>query len=73
VIRGFDTKTYELSIYNRWGDRVFFTENPEEPWTGNVGQGDYYVQNDVFNWQLKLVAEDSTEEVFYSGSIILIR
>lgn len=73
VIRGFDTRNYELSIFNRWGDRVFYTENPEEPWTGNAEQGDYFGQNEVYSWQLKLIAEDSTEEVFYSGSIVLIR
>jgi len=73
VIRGFDTKSYELSIFNRWGDRIFFTNNPDEPWTGNVDGGEYFGQSEVYNWQLKLVAHDSTDEVFYSGSIVLIR
>ncbi len=73
VIRGFNTKGYELSIFNRWGDRVFFTENPEEPWTGEVRDGDYFGQNEVYNWQLKLNVDDSTDGVYYTGSIVLIR
>lgn len=27
---------FELSIYNRWGRRVFRTEDPDEPWNGKI-------------------------------------
>jgi len=73
IIRGFNTNGYELSIFNRWGDRVFFSQNPEEPWTGEVRNGDYFGQNEVYNWQLKLNVDDSTDGVYYTGSIVLIR
>ncbi|CAA6828989.1 MAG: Unknown protein [uncultured Aureispira sp.] len=34
-------KSFEMSIYSRWGERVFITQNPNEAWNGrksNVGQ-----------------------------------
>ena len=27
---------YQLSIYNRWGEKVFWSEDPEEAWTAGV-------------------------------------
>ena len=33
---------YELSIYNRWGELVFFSEDPDEVWVGNVNGGEHY-------------------------------
>lgn len=28
------TDTYKLGIYNRWGERIFYTENIEDKWNG---------------------------------------
>lgn len=73
VVRGFDTSVYELSIFNRWGDVVFYTKNPEEPWTGDIGAGDFFGQNEVYNWRVKLKVDNSSDELFFTGSIVLIR
>jgi len=73
VIRGFDTTGYELSIFNRWGDRVFFSQDPSEPWTGDVDNGSFFGQNEVYNWRLKLLVSNSAEELYFTGSIVLIR
>jgi len=35
VFAEFDT--YRFAIYNRWGDRIFYTEDILEGWDGNVG------------------------------------
>jgi gliding motility-associated-like protein len=34
--RGFNISNYSMSIYNRWGQRVFTTEKLEEGWDGKV-------------------------------------
>ncbi len=73
LVRGFDTSIYELSIFNRWGDRVFFTNNPDEPWTGGVMDGGFFGQNEVYNWRLKLRVDYSADELYFDGSIVLIR
>jgi gliding motility-associated-like protein len=73
VIRGFDTTGYELSIFNRWGDRVYFSQDPNEPWTGDIENGGFFGQNEVYNWRLKLLVTNSAEEIYFTGSIVLIR
>ncbi len=73
MVSGLEIGAYELSIFNRWGDRIFYSQNPREPWNGNVDNGDYYGQNEVYNWTLKLRLAYNAEEVDFSGSVILIR
>jgi gliding motility-associated-like protein len=29
-----EIQQYALAIYNRWGQRIFYTENPKEGWNG---------------------------------------
>jgi gliding motility-associated-like protein len=73
VIRGFHNDVYELMIFNRWGDVVFQTQDPSEVWTGEHRDGNYFGQNEVYNWRLKLRKEFSAEDIVYSGSMILMR
>ncbi|MBI1344177.1 MAG: T9SS type B sorting domain-containing protein [Terrimonas sp.] len=63
-------ETLEFSIYNRWGERVFFTTNPADCWDGTY-KG---VKQDsgVFVYMIK--AKTSCEsEVFRKGTLTLIR
>jgi gliding motility-associated-like protein len=73
VVSGLEIGRYALSIFNRWGEQIFFSEDPEQPWTGNIQQGDYFGQNEVYNWALKLRLANNTDEIGFSGSVILIR
>lgn len=49
VVRG--VKLFELSIYNRWGERVFFSKDPDEGWTGYSGAKE--AQSGVYTWTIK--------------------
>ena len=47
VVRG--VSNYALRITNRWGELVFETNNPEEPWLGQMGTaGQHYCPNGVY-------------------------
>ncbi len=60
----------EFSIYNRWGQRIFFTKNPGECWDGRY-KG--LLQNPaVFVYMIK--AKTTCEgSVFRKGTFVLIR
>ena len=47
--KGVSIKSYEIYIYSRWGDEVFYSDNIEYHWDGGVGvAGSYgYVINVV--------------------------
>ncbi|MBN8790030.1 MAG: gliding motility-associated C-terminal domain-containing protein, partial [Terrimonas sp.] len=35
ILRPFNLVEYKLRIYNRWGQKMFDTSNPEEGWDGS--------------------------------------
>jgi gliding motility-associated-like protein len=48
-----DIGMYEekLSIYNRWGDLIYQTDNLTNGWSGDDGTG-YYAPNGIYFWKL---------------------
>ena len=61
---------YQLSIYNRWGERVFFSTNPFEKWNGNV-KG-MKTDGNIFVWQSSFSINGQTVQK-RKGTILLIR
>ena len=52
VVRG--VSNYALRITNRWGEVVFETTDPEEPWLGQMGtDGQHYCPNGVLPLPLR--------------------
>ena len=72
-VYGSAIREYELTVYNRWGDVVFFSTNPEEPWVGDTyGNDSHYVSNTLYNFRVKVKGfkNDSLER---AGVITIIR
>jgi gliding motility-associated-like protein len=60
----------EFSIYNRWGERVFFTKNPSDCWNGKY-KG--ILQDPaVFIYMIK-AKTNCEDNLFRKGSFLLIR
>jgi gliding motility-associated-like protein len=41
---------FSLKIFNRWGDLIFETTDPEKGWMGQVEDGDHYATNGIYNY-----------------------
>jgi len=65
--------TYEFRIFNRWGEVVFFTRDPEEGWIGNTHHGEYFVPDGVYIWQLKIAPKDGQEPFERTGHVTIYR
>jgi gliding motility-associated-like protein len=68
--RGF--AEYELTIFNRWGDVIFYSTDPEEVWVGEGGDKDYFAQNQAYNYVIRVKGFD-TETVQRTGTIKILR
>ena len=75
VLSGFNLNEirYEFGVHDRYGDRVFYTEDPEQAWIGNVHGNDYYAQIDGYTWTLRIITSSFSEPIELSGSVVIIR
>jgi gliding motility-associated-like protein len=65
-------ESYELFVFDRWGELIFHSTDPEEYWTGNAFGGDTYVPNGVYIYLVNFKAA-SMEAGERRGYILLMR
>lgn len=72
-VEGVEPRGYRLEIFNRWGEMVFWSTDPEEPWLGNeqVKGGEHYVPDGVYSWRLRFELRDGP--YLLEGPVTLVR
>jgi gliding motility-associated-like protein len=70
-----DPDRFEFEVWNRWGELVWRTTDPEDAWYGQVGEeGQHFVPNGPYSYRLEvhsLDVESFRKEVF--GVVTIIR
>ena len=66
---GIDHSTYNFSLFNRWGDVAFYTENIGEGWDGRFNN--FACPQGTYTWKISFVANGA--EVVEMGHVNLIR
>ncbi|MCU0433034.1 MAG: PKD domain-containing protein [Bacteroidia bacterium] len=69
---GLDPAQYQLWIYDRWGNMIFFTDNPQTGWDGRANNGAEIAQQDVYVWKLKC-ADVTGRKHNLLGTVTLIK
>ena len=69
---------YSLQIFDRWGELIWESSDPEEFWLGNVRrdgyEGTHFVKVDVYNWQIRYTSLAVTEQPMdLSGHVTIVR
>jgi len=54
---GHDLRYFELTVFNRYGEVVFKTNDINEPWDGSYQGGSHFVPNGVYNYQLTAIGK----------------
>tara|TARA_B100000963_G_scaffold32303_1_gene24032 strand:+ start:1366 stop:1590 length:225 start_codon:yes stop_codon:yes gene_type:complete len=44
--------SYEIEVRNRWGELIWKTKDPNQPWLGESFSGTYYAPNGMYFWQV---------------------
>ncbi len=76
VMHDCDFLEYEFLIFNRWGEIVFRTEDPNESWIGNHQNGEYFVPQGVYSYLVKYTSRDLNDRAISNkmqGSVSIIR
>lgn len=70
---GEDLADFELSVWNRWGEEVFKTDDPDDFWDGSHRGGEYYTQDEVYTWQVEYRSSCSSEKITKKGYVVMMR
>ncbi len=52
---GIDPEKYEMWIFDRWGNMIFYTDDLAKGWDGHVIAGNEVAQIDTYVWRVKAV------------------
>jgi gliding motility-associated-like protein len=63
---------YEMFIFNRWGDQVFHSKDPNENWMGETHNGLYYSPDGLYTYRLILKSPDASIKEYF-GNFHLLR
>ena len=72
IVKGEGIAEYEMTIFNRWGAAIFYSDNIEEGWDGKPKSTSIISPNGVYNY--KVYATDLLgKEHTYTGEVSLFR
>jgi gliding motility-associated-like protein len=71
ILNGYDIDTYELFIYDRWGEMIFNSLGVNSGWDGTY-KG-FEAKSDVYVWKIKVVDSVGNEKKQFIGHFTLLR
>ncbi|MFN8699747.1 MAG: CotH kinase family protein [Flavobacteriales bacterium] len=73
VSNAIDPNDYRLMVFNRWGEKLFDSTDPDEVWDGSHQDGDFYVEDGVYIYHLRVKSIHEAEPKEITGSLTLFR
>lgn len=70
--KGEGFKQYRMTIFDRWGDEIFTTDNPQIEWDGRANKGSRISPIDVYNYKFWIKDVFNNDHI-YIGKVVLIR
>ncbi|MCA1761871.1 MAG: gliding motility-associated C-terminal domain-containing protein [Flavobacteriales bacterium] len=73
VLTNIDEDDYRLTVFDRLGEIVFETRDPDKKWNGSMNGDGYYLKSDVYVWVIETKEIDGLEEITRRGRVTLVR
>ncbi|MGB3949209.1 MAG: PKD domain-containing protein, partial [Bacteroidia bacterium] len=70
--KGMGIEIFELMIFDRWGNMVFFADDINKMWDGTFTANDEQVAQDVYVWKVK-ITDVFRKKYDYIGTVTVIR
>ncbi|CAN5324326.1 hypothetical protein BH10BAC1_BH10BAC1_12030 [soil metagenome] len=67
-----DTSSFHLSIFDRWGNLIFQTSDANQGWNGRLKNSSKIAEMDVYVWKVQ-VSDTIGNPHYYIGSVSIIR
>jgi gliding motility-associated-like protein len=68
---GYDIRNYELFIFDRWGEILFESHNPEIGWDGSYAGKT--AQDGVYTWKINVRDGNTNKKYSFIGHLSLLR
>ena len=69
---GIGIQSYEMDIFDRWGNHVFHSDDIENGWNGTGKNNKTIVEEDIYVWKV-LLRDVVGKSHYYSGVVALIK
>lgn len=66
-------RSFTMKVFNRWGEKVFESDDINTPWIGNAFGGEYYVPNGVYAWVIEYAYLSSAQTGRLAGHVVVVR
>lgn len=73
VVLGVEPGTYQLRVFDRWGQEMFSTDDPQQAWTGLKGQDGGVLPQGVYVWRIAGRDRFTTDQREWFGMVTLLR
>ncbi len=70
--RGWNTATYKLAIFNRWGLQLFYTQDVQQGWNGKTHGSSNFVEDGIYTYKIE-VGDNSSKLHSYIGNVTIIK
>ena len=72
---GFEGGSYQFSVFNRWGEVVFQSDNPEKAWAGENNQknGLHFVPDGVYGYSVQAQGFHDLTPTVLRGTVTIVR
>ena len=64
---------YKLTVWNRWGELVFESQQADEFWNGNHQGGEYFVQDGLYSFRMEYQSTCDSETKIKTGFVNVLR
>lgn len=69
---GLNFVEYEMWIFDRWGQLIYFTNHLNKPWNGSYNNTGDIIKSDVYVYRIRVV-DTSGKEAIFTGNVNLIQ
>jgi gliding motility-associated-like protein len=70
---GIDPQDFWMLIYDRWGNVIFESHDPNRGWNGKLGENGDVVTEGIYNWKIFFTEILSKEKRKISGDVLIIK
>jgi gliding motility-associated-like protein len=70
---GIDPSSYRISIFNRWGEAIFESNDVEVGWDGNHSKTNQIVGDGTYSWKISFTLKNSPKKEVIYGQITLLK